>query len=105
MPQDKPLTPGQPYFQEDTHTFIKFLTWQSNDPSVTKFELQIQYLQENSTLPQNETWSLVYEDISSEWPVSGLKSKGLAHFRVRAVNQFGVSDWSQESSHVDLEQF
>ena len=74
-----------------------FLAWKSNDGSVTGFELQFLDLSVNDSY-----WSTIYQDSQSQWPISGL-TNGIVQFRVRAKNAFGWSDWSEESTSLDLE--
>ena len=100
LPEDKPLRPGAPYILQDTNTYNEFLIWHSTDKSIEKYELLVQYLDSNGSKPEN--WSLIYSDRSNQWPISGL-SKGIVHFKVRAFNKFGTSEWSEESNHIDLD--
>ena len=85
------------FFSESISESKVFLAWKSNDGSVIGFELQFLDLSVNDSY-----WSTIYQDSQSQWPISGL-TNGIVQFRVRAKNAFGWSDWSQESTSLDLE--
>ena len=76
IPKDKPSNPGRPYVIEDTSNSNVFITWQSSDRSTVKYELEVHYIFnfENSSSFENKSWSLVYSDESSQWPISGLNA-------------------------------
>ena len=85
------------FFSESISESKVFLAWKSNDGSVIGFELQFLDLSVNDSY-----WSTIYQDSQSQWPISGL-TNGIVQFRVRAKNAFGWSDWSEESTSLDLE--
>ena len=100
-PKDKPSIPGRPYIIKSTTNSNIYITWQSSDKSTTKYELQTSYINENaSQINKTTNWTLVYEDISNKWLLSNIRKANVT-FRVRAKNNFGISDWSN-SDIIDL---
>ncbi len=51
----------------------------------------------NLSVPDDHDWVSIYQDSGIQWPVSGLDPKLTYVFRVKAINKFGSSDFSDLS--------
>ncbi|GAB6030941.1 hypothetical protein CHUAL_007766 [Chamberlinius hualienensis] len=94
----RPSPPGQPKAGFKTaDNYI--ITW---EPSKANGGQRVYYLLELKF--NNSGWNLVYNDTENNWRASTLSSTLKYNFRVSAVNEFGRSDYSDETHDIQLDQ-
>lgn len=75
---------------------MKFMTFCSSSRSWNE--------NDSGLYTKNPDWEDVYNGSETKWTVSKLNPNARYTFRVRAINEFGISDFSDETHAISFSQ-